>query len=202
MYIKSPGTCHRGLFLCSLQWPTGPSSPLQLSRSINSPKSRQRELSYIVLLQNYLAISLYKYLFFLKKILFIYSWETERGAQRHRQREKQAPCREPYVGLDPGSPGSHPGPKVALNHWATWAALFINIWISLSNSTEYHFRSFVKILMGRLGPFKKFSFPIYKHEIVLFLCLSIIFIVFFIKIIFTFSTSLPLFLKAFYFDLF
>uniref|UniRef100_A0A8C0KLI2 Exocyst complex component n=1 Tax=Canis lupus dingo TaxID=286419 RepID=A0A8C0KLI2_CANLU len=32
--------------------------------------------------------------------------------QRHRQREKQAPCREPNTGLDPGSPGSHPGLKV------------------------------------------------------------------------------------------
>ena len=31
--------------------------------------------------------------------------------QRQRQREKQAPCREPDVGLDPGAPGSHPGPK-------------------------------------------------------------------------------------------
>ena len=28
-----------------------------------------------------------------------------------RQREKQAPCREPYVGLDPGTPGSCPGTK-------------------------------------------------------------------------------------------
>ena len=35
--------------------------------------------------------------------------ERERGRQRHRQREKQAPCREPDVGLDPGTPGSHPG---------------------------------------------------------------------------------------------
>ena len=39
----------------------------------------------------------------------------EREAQRHRHREKQAPCKEPDVGLDPGSPGSGPGPKVALN---------------------------------------------------------------------------------------
>ena len=38
---------------------------------------------------------------------------TER--ERERQREKQAPCREPYVGLDPGSPGSAPGLKAALN---------------------------------------------------------------------------------------
>ena len=37
--------------------------------------------------------------------------EREREAQRHRQREKQAPCREPDVGLNPGTPGSHPGLK-------------------------------------------------------------------------------------------
>ena len=31
--------------------------------------------------------------------------------QRHRQREKQAPCREPDVGLDPRALESCPGPK-------------------------------------------------------------------------------------------
>ena len=35
--------------------------------------------------------------------------DTER--QKHRQREKQAPCREPDVGLDPGTPGSRSGLK-------------------------------------------------------------------------------------------
>ena len=39
----------------------------------------------------------------------------ERERQRHRQREKQAPRREPKVGLDPRSPGSHPGLKAVLN---------------------------------------------------------------------------------------
>ena len=39
----------------------------------------------------------------------------ERENERERQREKQAPCREPDVGLDPGSPGSYPVLKVALN---------------------------------------------------------------------------------------
>ena len=29
--------------------------------------------------------------------------DTEIKRQRHRQREKQAPCREPDVGLDPGT---------------------------------------------------------------------------------------------------
>ena len=41
--------------------------------------------------------------------------ERERGRDTGK-RERQAPCREPDVGLDPRSPGSHPGPKAALNH--------------------------------------------------------------------------------------
>ncbi|KAM8944096.1 serine/threonine-protein kinase Nek8 isoform 2-T3 [Lycaon pictus] len=45
--------------------------------------------------------------------LFIYDRERERERerQRHRQREKQAPCQDPDAGLDPGTPGSCPGPK-------------------------------------------------------------------------------------------
>ena len=35
--------------------------------------------------------------------------DTER--QRHRQRDKHAPCREPDVGLNPRTPGSCPGLK-------------------------------------------------------------------------------------------
>ena len=38
-------------------------------------------------------------------------WEREREAECVTQREKQAPCLEPDVGLDPGTPGSLPGPK-------------------------------------------------------------------------------------------
>ena len=41
--------------------------------------------------------------------------ERERERQRHWQREKPAPCREPDVGLDPGSSGSSPGLKASLN---------------------------------------------------------------------------------------
>ena len=40
---------------------------------------------------------------------FIYLFMRDTERQRHRQREKQAPCREPNVGLDPRTPGSHPG---------------------------------------------------------------------------------------------
>ena len=43
--------------------------------------------------------------------LFMIDIVRERERQRHRRREKQAPCREPDVGLDPGTPGSYPGPK-------------------------------------------------------------------------------------------
>ena len=48
--------------------------------------------------------------------------ERERERQRHRQREKQAPRSEADVGLDPGSPVSHPGPQAAPNRSTTVAA--------------------------------------------------------------------------------
>ena len=41
--------------------------------------------------------------------MFIYSFMRDTKGQR--ERERQAPCREPDVGLDPGSPGSHSGLK-------------------------------------------------------------------------------------------
>ena len=36
---------------------------------------------------------------------------TDKERQRHRQRKKQAPCKEPDVGLDPATPGSCPEGK-------------------------------------------------------------------------------------------
>ena len=47
---------------------------------------------------------------FFKDFIYLFMRDTERR-QRHRQREKQSPCREPDVGLDPGALGSHPEPK-------------------------------------------------------------------------------------------
>ena len=58
-------------------------------------------------------------IFFKFIYLFMTDRQTHTEKQRHRQREKQAPCREPDVGLDTGSPGSHPGLKAALNRRAT-----------------------------------------------------------------------------------
>ena len=46
-----------------------------------------------------------EFLFF-KDYIYLFIRDTERVRQRHRQREKQAPCREPDVGLDPRTPGS------------------------------------------------------------------------------------------------
>lgn len=43
--------------------------------------------------------------------------EREREAQTQAEGEAGSiQCREPDVGLDPGSPGPHHGPKAALNH--------------------------------------------------------------------------------------
>ena len=41
--------------------------------------------------------------------------------------EKQAPCREPDTGLDPGTPRSRPGLKVAPNRRATQGSPNIDI---------------------------------------------------------------------------
>ena len=43
--------------------------------------------------------------------------DTQRERQKHRQREKQAPCKEPDVGLDPGSWNHALGQRQMLNHW-------------------------------------------------------------------------------------
>ena len=37
--------------------------------------------------------------------------DTEREREKHRQREKQASCEKPDVGLDPRTLGSQPEPK-------------------------------------------------------------------------------------------
>ena len=57
------------------------------------------------------VLHIISHVIFLKKILLIYPCETHRERQRQGQREKQAPCREPNVGLNPGTAGSGPKPK-------------------------------------------------------------------------------------------
>ena len=53
-------------------------------------------------------------LIFFKDFIYLFMRNTEREAQaheKHRQREKQAPGRDPNVGLDPGTRGSRLEPK-------------------------------------------------------------------------------------------
>ena len=55
------------------------------------------------------------FFFFFKDFTYLFMRDTERERQTHGQREKQAPYREPDVGLDPGSPASRRRLKAALN---------------------------------------------------------------------------------------
>ena len=55
-------------------------------------------------------LSFYFFIFYILKILYIYSWETQRGAETQAEGEA-GPCREPDVGLDPRTPGSCPEQK-------------------------------------------------------------------------------------------
>ena len=84
-------------------------------RKNNPNQSKLNSLSNGICERGEISLSLFKKRFY----LFIHERpiERERVWQRHRQREKQAPFREPDVGLDPGTPGPRPGPKAgkALN---------------------------------------------------------------------------------------
>ena len=58
--------------------------------------------------------------------------DTEKERQRHRPREKQAVWKEPDEGLDPRTPGSHPGPKADALPLSHPGAPFIDIFIVVS----------------------------------------------------------------------
>ena len=54
-------------------------------------------------------------IYFLRNLIYLFMRhrEREREAETWAELEKQAPCREPGVGLDPRTEGSHPEPKAA-----------------------------------------------------------------------------------------
>ena len=68
---------------------------------------------FILFFLFFISFLLFILFIFIKDLIYLFMRDThrERQRQRHRQREKQAPCRKPDVGLDPGTPGSHPEPK-------------------------------------------------------------------------------------------
>ena len=82
-----------------------------------------------------------------KKIIYLFIYfiylsprDIERERQRHRQREeKEAPCKEPKVGLNPGTPGSSPEPKAdtQLPHfWHFFKKDFIYLFIRERERTQ------------------------------------------------------------------
>ena len=68
--------------------------------------------------------------FIFKDFIYVFMRDTQSERQRHRQREKQAPCREPDMGLYPGLQDQDPELQAALNHWATGAAQWnsVDVW--------------------------------------------------------------------------
>ena len=98
------------VFDCPSAWPEdtrqeAPGNPPLLAKPDMARRALGRHFSPPLF---FFPGSFYFILFFLR-FLFIHERHTER--QRHRRREKQAPCREPEERLDPGTLGSRPGPK-------------------------------------------------------------------------------------------
>ena len=68
-------------------------------------------------IKHFSILSICVHIYNIKSESFIYLFiherhiHRERDRDRDREREKQVSCREPDAGLDPGSPGSRPGPK-------------------------------------------------------------------------------------------
>ena len=82
--------------------------------------------------------------------------DTHTKRQRHKQREKQAPCREPQVGLDPRTLGSRPGPKVEALLLIPWEAQNLLVFC-----LDFHF-----ILPALLAVVFCFFFPFQLHELI------------------------------------
>ena len=51
------------------------------------------------------------FVLFFKDFIYLFMRDTDRERQKHKQREKQAPCRKPNAGLDPRTLESCPEPK-------------------------------------------------------------------------------------------
>ena len=84
---------------------------------------------------------------------FNYSWDTEIKRQRHRQKEKQAPRRQPDAGLNPRTLGSWTVPKAAaqpLNHPGTHIRDFLNAKTALWKTK--HFENFDELLVDNNLP--------------------------------------------------
>ena len=104
-----------GMVLGSGLWrPCLPSRVSQTPARRRQPPRMVIRLVAKLWLSNLVQLLLQLLGFFFTLILFYFFrfyWlihERHRERWRHRQREKQAPCREPDAGLDPRTPGSRP----------------------------------------------------------------------------------------------
>ena len=89
--------------------------------------------------------------FFLR---FTYSWETYEERWRHRQKEKQTPCREPGVGLDPKTPGSRSEPKAdtqPLSHpgYPSWVAFIKFVFLPKKKNSSLVASSFISTQLSK-----------------------------------------------------
>ena len=71
----------------------------------------EKALAFLLLQPSETAFLFFKIYFFNFFYLFMIVTEREREAETQAEREAGSMHREPDVGIDPGSPGSRPGPK-------------------------------------------------------------------------------------------
>ena len=100
----------------SLHFPPSRGWLYSLPRGPFHPQSRQWLINSPVLSNTGPSSPLF--LFFFKDFIYLFEREREREREKggDRQREKQAPRREPDVGLNPGAPGSRPELKADTQH--------------------------------------------------------------------------------------
>ena len=98
---------------------------------------------------------------FLKGFIYLFMRDTERERLRHRQREKQAPRREPNAGLDPGTPGSRPEPKAdtqPLSHPDIPHLSILIVFLNFGNNSPLYVMKFKYISLTISFVFYFFSF--------------------------------------------
>ena len=108
------GPCSPGM---NKTWSPLPALNTEIQFSGRKDALAQVELEAMLLPENFsvylfLNFSVYFYYFFLNFIFFMIVTQREREAETEAEGEEAVSMhREPDVGFDPGSPGSHPGPK-------------------------------------------------------------------------------------------
>ena len=101
-----------------------------------------KDRNYFLILKNYVhsymvVVVFYTFWLFFKKILFIYSWETQRGRYIGRGRSRLS-MRSLMRDSIPGPRDHHLSQRQTLNHWATKASLYLLIIEKILIREGYH----------------------------------------------------------------